>query len=121
MPYYAEVIDGTVTRILVIDADKLASGKFCDPALMVETSIYTHGGVHSEGGTPLRRNLAEIGGSYNAETDEFLPKQPYPSWFLERTDEGDWWKAPKDYPFVLARQTKKEYEWNEEQQDWGEV
>ena len=119
MAHFAEVIDGTVTRILVIDPDKVASGKYCDSTKMVQTSINTRAGVHLLGGTPLRRNFAEIGGTYNSETDEFLPKQPYPSWTLERNDgEGDWWKAPKDYPFD---QPDKVFDWNEEQLEWVEI
>ena len=35
------------------------------------TSYNTSGGVHSLGGTPLRRNFAVVGGTYDSETDEF--------------------------------------------------
>jgi hypothetical protein len=48
------------------------------------TSYNTHGGVHSGGGTPYRKNYAGIGYTYDAERDAFIPPKPYASWLLER-------------------------------------
>jgi hypothetical protein len=119
MAHFAEVIDGIVTRVLVIDPDKVASGKYCDQTKMVQTSVNTYAGVHLLGGTPLRRNFAVVGSTYNAETDEFLPAQPFPSWHLERDDgEADHWEAPVKYPFDAEG---TDYDWNEEQQEWVKV
>ena len=47
----------------------------------VKTSYNTFGGVHKTGGTPLRKNYAGIGYTYDATSDAFIPPKP---------TEGDW-------------------------------
>jgi hypothetical protein len=47
-----------------------------------QTSYNTHGGVHTLDGTPLRKNHAGIGFTYDEDKDAFIPKQPYNSWTL---------------------------------------
>jgi len=47
-----------------------------------QTSYNTRGGEHLLGGTPFRKNYAEIGGFYNEEKDAFLSYNPFPSWTL---------------------------------------
>ena len=42
----------------------------------VKTSYNTIGGTHSLGGTPLRKNYAGIGYTYNSERDAFIPPMP---------------------------------------------
>ena len=49
------------------------------------TSYNTHGGVHASGGTPLRKNYAGIGYSYDAGRDAFIAPKPYPSWILNES------------------------------------
>jgi hypothetical protein len=39
----------------------------------VKTSYNTHGGVHKLGGTPLRKNYAGIGFTYDESRDAFIP------------------------------------------------
>jgi len=51
------------------------------------TSINTVNGVHSNGGTPFRKNMAMIGGVYNEELDVFEPllldtQHPVPDEFV---------------------------------------
>lgn len=116
MAYFAEVIDGKVTRILVIDADKVATGRFCDPALMVETFKRENPDVPGQ-----RRSLALVGSTYDPVADEFLPEQPYPSWTLVREDTGDYWEAPKPFPLDDDKRDNKERDWNEETQEWEVV
>jgi len=118
MAHFAEVIDGVVTRVLVIEQDMVDTGKFGNPENFIKTSINTHGGVHSLGGTPLRRNYATVGGTYDSETDEFIPEKPTPSCVLVRTDGGDWWMPPKPYPFEIVG---GKFEWKEDIQEWVDV
>jgi hypothetical protein len=40
------------------------------------TSYNTRGGVHTLGGTPLRKNYAGIGYTYDSERDAFIPPKP---------------------------------------------
>jgi hypothetical protein len=47
----------------------------------IKTSYNTYAGVHVLGGTPLRKNFAGIGYTYDEERDAFIPPKP---------TEGDW-------------------------------
>lgn len=42
----------------------------------IKTSYNTVGGVHKTGGTPLRKNYAGIGYTYDEQRDAFIPPQP---------------------------------------------
>ena len=80
-------------------------------AIWKQTSYNTHGGVHSNGGTPFRKNFAGIGYTYDSQRDAFIPKKPYNSWILN--EETCNWNAPISYPNDGQR-----YNWNEETQSW---
>lgn len=41
-----------------------------------QTSYNTHGGIHLLGGTPLRKNYAGIGYTYDETRDAFIPPKP---------------------------------------------
>ena len=79
-----------------------------------QTSYNTHGGVHALGGTPLRKNYAGIGYTYDPVRDAFIPPKPYASWVL---NEGTClWDAPVAYP-----DDGKRYSWDEATTSWVEV
>lgn len=42
----------------------------------IKTSYNTYGGVHQLGGTPLRKNYAGIGFTYDEQRDAFIPPKP---------------------------------------------
>ena len=44
-----------------------------------QTSYNTRGGVHILGGTPLRKNYAGIGFTYDEARDAFIPPKPDPT------------------------------------------
>ena len=75
------------------------------------TSYNTHGGVHSGGGTPYRKNYAGIGHTYDAERDAFIPPKPYASWLLN--EDSCLWEAPVPYPNDGER-----YTWDEATLSW---
>jgi hypothetical protein len=79
-----------------------------------QTSYNTHGGVHNNGGTPLRKNHAGIGYTYDEDRDAFIPKKPYNSWILNETT--CLWNAPIAYP-----QDDNDYAWNESTLTWDIV
>jgi len=83
-------------------------------AIWKQTSYNTHGGVHNLGGTPLRKNYAGIGMTYDEDRDAFIPKQPYPSWTLNETTCQ--WEAPSARP-----DDDKFYDWNESTKSWDEI
>ena len=80
-------------------------------AVWKQTSYNTHGGVHSSGGTPLRKNHAAIGYTYDEDRDAFIPKKPFNSWILNETT--CLWEAP-----IALPDTENRYNWNEETQQW---
>ena len=79
-----------------------------------QTSYNTEGGVHKLGGTPLRKNYAGIGYTYDEDKDAFIPKQPFNSWTLN--EDTCQWEAPSARP-----DDGKFYTWNEEIKSWEEV
>ena len=76
-----------------------------------QTSYNTHGGVHNNGGTPLRKNHAGIGMTYDEDRDAFIPKKPFNSWILN--EDTCLWESPIPYP-----QDNNKYKWNEQNQSW---
>jgi len=79
-----------------------------------QTSYNTHGGVHALGGTPLRKNYAGIGYTYDPVRDAFIPPKPFASWLLNETT--CLWDAPVAYP-----DDGKRYSWDEATTSWVEV
>jgi hypothetical protein len=79
--------------------------------LWVQTSYNTKGGIHSLGGTPLRKNHAGIGYTYDEDRDAFIPKKPFNSWVLNETT--CLWESPVAYP-----NDGQSYNWNEQNQTW---
>ena len=80
-------------------------------AIWKQTSYNTHGGVHDNGGTPLRKNYAGIGYIYDEDRDAFIPPKPYNSWILN--ENTCLWESPIPYP-----QDNNKYNWNEQNQSW---
>jgi len=83
-------------------------------AIWKQTSYNTHGGVHSLDGTPLRKNHAGIGFTYDEDKDAFIPQKPYNSWTLN--EDTCLWEAPSARP-----DDGKMYTWNEETTSWDEI
>jgi len=80
----------------------------------LRTSYNTRGGVHSQGGTPLRFNYAGIGFTYDPERDAFIAPKPFDSWELDEAT--CLWQAPIEYPADGGT-----YAWDESEGDWVEV
>ena len=74
------------------------------------TSYNTYAGVHSNGGTPYRKNYAGIGHTYDATRDAFIPPTPFASWVLNETTCN--WEAP------VARPQVGLYNWDEATVSW---
>jgi len=114
MSHFAKIENGTVTQVIVVEQDVLDTGLFGDPSLWVQTSYNTLGGRHVLGGTPLRKNYAGVGYTYDSERDAFIPPKIYNSW--ELNEETCLWEAPTTMP-----SDGKIYRWNEETVSWDEV
>jgi len=111
MSHYAQVIDGTVARVLVIEQDVVDSGLFGDPATWVQTSYNTRGGQHLQGGTPLRKNYAGIGYTFDLVRDAFYAPRPFPSWSLDEA--SCLWTPPTRMPTDGSI-----YRWDEASLSW---
>jgi len=89
-----------------------------------QTSYNTYGGVHSLGGTPLRKNFAGIGYTYDENRDAFIAPKTFNSWILD--EDTCVWKAPIEKPITYSQNIlginnnpiKDIYNWNEETQSW---
>ena len=119
MAHWAEIDENNlVTRVLV--GNNNDSNEGYDWLIenlggtWVKTSYNTHGGVHNNGGTPLRKNYAGIGYTYDADRDAFVPPQPFESWVLN--EDTCLWEAPVEYP-----SDGKIYIWDEDATNWVEV
>jgi len=119
MAHYAQVVDGIVAQVIVAEQDFINSGAVGDPNNWVQTSYNTFGGQHRNGGTPLRKNYAGIGFTYDAVRDAFYAPQPYPSWILD--EETCYWNAPTAQPQNIPP-TETEagifYTWDEPTVSW---
>ena len=87
-------------------------------AVWKQTSYNTIGGVHNNGGTPLRKNHAGIGYTYDEDRNAFIQPKPYNSWVLNETT--CLWEAPVVKPELTQEQIDNEsyYSWNEETKQW---
>ena len=83
-------------------------------AIWKQTSYNTKAGVHTEGGTPFRKNHAGVGYIYDEDRDAFIPKKPYNSWILN--EDTCLWNAP-----VAMPQDDNMYSWNESTLTWDIV
>jgi hypothetical protein len=87
-------------------------------AIWKQTSYNTIGGVHINGGTPLRKNFAGIGFIYDEDRDAFIPPKPFNSWILN--EDTCRWEAPVAMPELTQEQidNKNYYAWNESIINW---
>jgi len=114
MAHFAQIDENNiVTQVLVIEQDVVDTGLFGEPRSFIQTSYNTYGGVHKLGGTPLRKNYAGIGFTFDAIRDAFIPPKPYNSWILN--EDTCLWNAP-----VAMPTDDKRYTWDEETLSWTE-
>jgi len=110
MSHFAKVLNGIVTQVIVAEPEFFQTFVDSSPGEWIQTSYNTHGGVHANGGTPLRKNFAGIGFTYDHTFDAFIPPKPYASWTLN--DATCLWDAPTPMP------TDGVYTWDESTTSW---
>jgi len=114
MAHYAKVLNGKVTQVIVAEAEFFNDFVDTSPGEWIQTSYNTQKGVHATGGTPLRKNYAGIGYSYDHSKDAFIPPQPFASWILN--EDTCVYDPPVTYPT-----DGEEYEWDEDNTNWKKV
>jgi hypothetical protein len=110
MAHFAKVVDGIVEQVIVADTKE-----WCETNLggtWVQTSYNTQGNTHLLGGTPLHKNYAGIG--YSWDGVGFAAPQPYESWTLDL--DTYLWEAPTPMPT-----DGNFYNWNETNLEWEVV
>jgi len=121
MAHYAKVVDSIVTKVIVAEAEFFDTFIDNSPGEWIQTSYNTYGGKHfdpetgeEDDGTPLRKNYAGVGYTYDVDKDAFIPPQPFASWTLNETT--CLWEAPVAYP-----DDGLNYVWNESITNWTEI
>lgn len=119
MAHFAKIDENnTVVEVLVTNNEKPEEGllwlieKF--GGTWIKTSYNTIGGQHLEGGTPLRKNFAGVGFTYDEDRDAFIPPKPFESWILN--ENTCLWDSPVPYP-----EDGKNYSWDEDSLSWIEI
>ena len=110
MSHFAKIENEIVVQVIVADQsfiDSLAGEEW------IQTSYNTRGGIHSQGGIPIRKNYAGIGYSYDSNRDAFIAPKPFNSWVLNEAT--CLWEAP-----VMKPVDGKHYGWNEDNLSWEE-
>jgi hypothetical protein len=96
-------------------------------AIWKQTSYNTTSGIHKLNGTPLRKNHAGIGYTYDEDRNAFIPPKDYNSWVLN--EQTCRWEAPINRPITYTQNlfnSKNEavidtYNWNEQNLSWDLV
>ena len=114
MAHYAKVENTLVTQVIVAEPEFFDTFVDSSPGEWIQTSYNTSGGVHSDGGTPLRKNYAEVGFTYDSVRDAFIAPQPYASWILN--EDTCIYEAPVPYPTDDLM-----YTWDEDTTSWVET
>jgi hypothetical protein len=110
MTHFAKIVDGIVEQVIVADTKE-----WCEINLgaeWVQTSYNTIGNKHALGGTPLNKNYAGIGFTWDG--TGFAAPQPFSSWTLNA--ETYLWEAPTPMP-----NDDKRYQWDEPTTSWIEI
>ena len=120
MAHYAKVENTLVTKVIVAEAEFFDTFVDSSPGEWIQTSYNTHGGKHydqdynEDSGTPLRKNYAGVGFTYDATRDAFIAPKPFSSWTL--VEDTCQWEAP-----VTRPDDGKRYDWDEATTNWVEV
>jgi hypothetical protein len=109
MSHFAQIENGIVIRVIVAEQNAIDTGLFGTG--WVQTSYNTYGGIHKFGGTPLRKNYAGIGYTYDESRDAFIEPKPFASWLLN--EDTCLWKAPVPMPTEGGP-----FAWKEETKAW---
>ena len=107
MAHYAKVSNGVVTRVIVAEAEHFNNFVDTEPGKWIQTSYNTRHGVHALGGTPLRKNYAGVGYTYDSTRDAFIPPKPFASWVLNEDT------CIYDPPVAFPTGDSKSYIWDE--------
>lgn len=113
MGHFAKVKNNKVIEVIVAEQDFIDTLPQDESYQWIQTSYNTLGGVHLLGGTPLRKNYAGIGYTYDPVLDGFIPPKPFDAWTLNQ--ETCLWEPPFPPP-----NDGKLYSWDGTVNQWAE-
>jgi hypothetical protein len=115
MAHFAQIDENNiVVQVIVADQSVINFGFFGDPSSWIQTSYNTCAGGHVAGGTPLRKNFAGVGYTYDQVRDAFIPPKEHDYFILNET--SCTWEPPTPAP-----NDGKEYKWHHETLSWKEI
>lgn len=112
MSHFAEIKDCKVVRVIVAEQEFINTLQ--NPKDWIRTSYNTYHGTHKLGGTPLRKNFAGIGFTYDKNRDAFIPPKRYNSFIFDE-------EKCAYIPPIPKPNDGKEYNWYEKTLSWIEV
>ena len=113
MAHFAEISDGIVTRVLVVHNNELLVDGVEVEQKGIDFLVNLVGGtwLQTSYNNRIRKQYAGIGFTYDADADQFVAPQPFPSWSL---DDNNDWQAPTPKP-------EGSFIWDEETLAWVET
>jgi hypothetical protein len=110
MAHFAEISDGIVTRVLVVNNNELLVDGVEVEQKGIDFLNNLLGGtwVQTSYNGNIRKQYAGIGYTYDAVKDQFVAPQPFPSWSLDSNND---WQAPTPKP-------EGSFYWDEETLAW---
>lgn len=113
MAHYSKINNNNIVEMVIV-AEQDFIDSLPDKNQWIQTSYNTIGGIHLNGGIPLRKNYGGIGFKYDKDRDAFIPPKKYESWILNETT--CLWEAPINMPVKDGFS----YYWDEDHQTWVE-
>ena len=122
MAHFA-TIDNSTTKVINVEVVNNAVITDSDGNEQEQLGIDFLQQIHGGGGVTykqtsyngnIRKNYAELGGTYDADKDAFIGIKPFNSWVLNNTTCK--WEAPVPYP-----SGGKPYKWDENTRLWEEI
>ena len=110
MSHFAKIEDGKVVRVIRAEQDVVndLGGKW------IQVSYNTSGGVHAQGGVPLRKNYPSVGDTYDEVRDAIIPPKPHDNFILDEA--SCLWIPPIPKPT-----DGKAYGWDDKTDAWVEL
>lgn len=104
--YFALLVAGVVTQVLVIDPVTMAN-RFPNATAYRQTFV----------DASARKNYAGVAYTYNSGIDAFVPPQPYPSWSTLNPVSAQW-MPPVPMPLAQPLTPNTAWIWQESTQSW---
>jgi hypothetical protein len=110
MAHFAEISDGIVRQVLVVNNSELLIDGVEVEQKGIDFLNNLLGGtwVQTSYNNRIRKQYAGVGFTYDAVKDQFVAPQPFPSWTLDSNND---WQAPTPKP-------EGSFTWDEETLAW---